>query len=277
MSITKLTRADVAKFYDTWFAPNNATLVVVGDIDEASLKTTLESKLASWKKKTVPKKNITTVPLPQKQSVYIVDKPDADQSVIFAAELAPSATDVNNKFYSMMNRILGGDFTSRINMNLREDKHWSYGSASVLLDAYGQGFFTGYAPVQTDKTKESLIELRKELTDVISKRPVTDAEFNKVRTNAILELPGRWEANSAVLSDLQSTLMYNRGLDYLNNYAESLQKFTLDDIRKSAKDIVKPDNLTWVIVGDRAKIEKGIRELNIGPVQVIDSEGNVVK
>jgi zinc protease len=276
-SVTKLTRADVAKFYNTWFAPNNATLVVVGDVDEVSLKAALESKLALWKKKSVPAKNIAVVQLPEKQTVYIVDKPDADQSVIFAAALAPSATDINNRFYSMMNRILGGDFTSRINMNLREDKHWSYGAFSVLLDAYGQGFFTGYAPVQTDKTKESLVELRKELRDIASKRPVTEAEFKKVQTNAILELPGTWETNGAVLGDLQSTLMYNRGMDYLNNYALILQKFTLEDIQKGAKDVVKPDQLTWVIVGDRAKIEKGVRELNIGTVQIIDSEGNIVK
>lgn len=276
-SIAKLTRADVAKFYDTWFAPNNATLVVVGDIDEPTLKATLENKLALWKKKTVPVKTIAAVTLPEKQTVYIVDKPDADQSIIFAAELAPSATDVNTKFYSMANRILGGDFTSRINMNLREDKHWSYGSSSFLLDAYGQGFFSTYAAVQTDKTKESVIELKKELKDITAKRPITEAEFKKVQGNAVLELPGSWESNGAVLNDLQSTLMYNRGMDYLNNYASMLQKFTLEDIQNGAKTIVKPENLTWVIVGDRTKIEKGIRELNIGTVQIIDSEGNVVK
>jgi zinc protease len=276
-SIAKLTRADVAKFYDTWFAPNNATLVVVGDVDETTLKAALESKLALWKKKTVPAKTIATVPMPQKQTVYIVDKPDADQSIIFAAELAPSATDVNNKFYSMANRILGGDFTSRINMNLREDKHWSYGSSSFILDAYGQGFFSTYAAVQTDKTKESVVELQKELKEIISKKPVTETEFKKVQTNSVMELPGIWETNSSVLGDLQSTLMYNRGIDYLNNYAAMLQTFTLDDIQKGAKTVVKPDNLTWVIVGDRAKIEKGIRDLKIGDVQIIDSEGNIVK
>ena len=276
-SVAQLKRTDLEKFYQTWFAPNNAILVVVGDIDEVQLKKELEAKLGSWKAKPVPKKNIAEVQLASKPSVYIVDKPGASQSIIFAAELSPSASDPDYKKYSLMSRILGGDFTSRVNMNLREDKHWSYGSFTFLSDAYGQGFFTGYAPVQTDKTKESVVELMKELKDVISTRPITPAEFKKVQGSSVLELPGSWETNYAVLSDLQSTLVYNRGLDYLKNYGEMTQHLTLEDMQKSALKIVQPDHLTWVIVGDRAKIEQGIRDLNIGNVQIIDSEGNSVK
>ncbi len=276
-SVSQMKRADLEKFYGTWFAPNNAILIVVGDIDEASLKAALESKLALWKTKNVPKKDIAHVELPSNPSVYIVDKPGALQSVIFAAELSPSSTDPAYKSNDMMNRILGGDFTSRINMNLREDKHWAYGAFSILLDAQGQGFFTGYAPVQTDKTKESIVEMSKELNNVITTKPITEAEYKKVQGSAVLELPGIWETNGAVLNDLQSAIIYNRGLGYLNNYADMLQHLTLDNLQKSAVKIVQPDHLTWVIVGDRSKIEQGIRDLNIGPVQIIDSEGNSVK
>lgn len=276
-SVNQMKRADLEKFYNTWFAPNNATLVVVGDIGEAQLKSALETKLALWKAKTVPTKIVATVQMPEKPTVYIVDKPGALQSIIFAAELSPSASDPGYKSNNMMNRVLGGDFTSRINMNLREDKHWAYGAFSIILDATGQGFFTGYAPVQTDKTKESIVELRKELKGIISDNPITEAEFKKVQGSAVLELPGIWETNGAVLNDLQSAIIYNRGLGYLNSYAEMLQHLTIEELQKSAVKIVQPDRLTWVVVGDRSKIEQGIRDLNIGPVQIIDSEGNSVK
>ena len=276
-SVSQMKRTDLDKFYNTWFAPNNAVLVAVGDIDAVQLKAALEAKLAAWKTKEVPQKNITNVALPTKQVVYIIDKPQALQSIIFAAEVGPSSTDLNYKSNSIMNRILGGDFSSRMNMNLREDKHWAYGAYSILLDAEGQGFFTSYAPVQTDKTKESIQEIMKELSGIITTKPVTDAEFKKVQGSAVLELPGIWETNGAVLNDLQSAIIYKRGLDYLNNYANMLKNLSLNDIQKSASKIVQPDHLTWVIVGDRSKIEQGIRDLNIGQVQIIDSEGNLVK
>jgi len=276
-SISQLKTTDLQKFYNTWFAPNNAILVVVGDIDQQELKTVLETKLASWKTKTVPQKDIAAVELPAKPSVYIVDKPGAIQSIIFAAEVTQPATDPDNKSYDMMNRVLGGDFTSRINMNLREDKHWAYGAFSILFDTKVQGFLLGYAPVQTDKTKESVVEMKKEFTGFITDKPITEAEFKKVQGSAVLELPGIWETNAAVLDDLQSAIIFNRGLGYLNTYADMLQHLTMDRLQKSAAKIIRPDRFTWVIVGDRSKIEQGIRDLNIGEVQIIDSEGNSVK
>jgi zinc protease len=162
-------------------------------------------------------------------------------------------------------------------MNLREDKHWSYGAFSVNIDAKGPGFFTGYAPVQTDKTKESVTELLKELSQYVNDKPATEAEFNKVRGNSILQLPGTWETNASVLFSLQDAIKYDRGIGYLKNYPAMLQNLQLDNINKAAKKVIKPQSLTWVIVGDRSKIEKGIQELNLGPLKYIDSEGKELK
>jgi zinc protease len=276
-SVKEISRADLEKFHDTWFAPNNAVLVVVGDVNANELKTKLEKSFASWKKATVPEKNIKDVALAASPSVYIIDKPGALQSIIFAGEISPSAKDPDNQKIQMMNRILGGDFTSRINMNLREDKHWAYGAFSIDIPTEGPGFFTGYAPVQTDKTAESIVEMKKELTQYVGDKPATQEEFDKAQKNAVLQLPGLWETNSAVLDELQTAIKYDRGKDYLKNYPTMLQQLTLADIRNAAKKVDKPENLTWVIVGDRSKIEQGIKELNLGPVKYIDSEGNEVK
>ncbi|HLO80298.1 MAG TPA: pitrilysin family protein [Chitinophagaceae bacterium] len=276
-SVEKMKRDDLLQFHNTWFAPNNATLVVVGDITESELKAKLEKNLAAWKSKTVPQKNIKDVPLAQKPTVYIVDKPDAIQSIIFAGTVSPAAKDPDYETLQMANRILGGDFTSRVNMNLREDKHWSYGAGSVSLDAKGPGMFITYGPVQTDKTKESMQEILKELNQYIGDKPATEKEFQKVKTNAVLQLPGIWETNSSVLSTLQNNLNYERGQDYLKNYPTMLQNMQLADVQKSAKKLIHPNSLAWVIVGDRSKIEAGIKELNIGEIRFIDSEGNPVK
>ena len=276
-SVKEITRDDLAKFHDTWFAPNNAVLVVVGDIKADALKTKLESSFASWKKQTVPEKNLKDVAIAEQPSVYIIDKPGAQQSIIFAAEISPSAKDPDYEKIQMMNRILGGEFTSRINMNLREDKHWAYGAFSFNIDTKGPGFFTGYAPVQTDKTKESISEMQKELTQYVGDKPATDQEFSKVQKNAVMQLPGLWETNNSVLNALQTAIEYDRGIDYLNTYPTMLQQLTVTDIRNAAMKVDKPKNLTWVIVGDRSKIEAGIKELNLGPIKYIDTEGNELK
>lgn len=272
-SVKKFTRDDLTRFHQTWFAPNNATLIVVGDIEESELKTKLEASFAAWKKKDVPVKNISEVALPSKSSVYIIDKPGSVQSIIFSAEVSPSAKDPQYESIKMSTRILGGDFTSRINMNLREDKHWSYGAGLFNLDAVGQGFLLGYAPVQTDKTKESLAEMQKEIIQFVGKKPVTETEFKKVKDNAVLQLPGIWETNSSVLLSLQKAIKYDRDESYLMNYPTMLRNLSLDDITKASAKIIKPTNLTWVIVGDRSKIEKGIKELELGEIRYIDTEG----
>ncbi|HEU0038130.1 MAG TPA: pitrilysin family protein, partial [Verrucomicrobiae bacterium] len=151
-SIEKMTRADMKKFHDTWFKPNNATLIVVGDTTLGELKPRLEKLFAGWKQGDVPKKNIAEVQPQKKAVVYLIDRPDSLQSVILAGHVAPPKSNPDEIAIETMNTILGGTFTSRVNMNLREDKHWSYGAFTFLWSAQGQRPFIAYAPVQTDKT-----------------------------------------------------------------------------------------------------------------------------
>ncbi|HUQ97534.1 MAG TPA: pitrilysin family protein [Chitinophagaceae bacterium] len=276
-SVTSITRNDAIKYHQTWFAPNNATLLVVGDVTAAELKPKLEKQFAGWKENDVPKKNIANVALPEKPRVYIIDKPGAEQSIVLTGEVAPSGASADWVNMDMMNKILGGEFTSRINMNLREDKHWSYGSQSILLDTKGQSMFLSFAPVQTDKTKESVTELKKELEQYIKDKPATAEEFAKVQQNAVMQLPGGWETNGAVLRALEEQVKYNRGDDYWTSYASKIQNMNLQQINAAAQNVVKPSQMVWVIVGDRSKIEKGIRDLKLGDIHFIDSEGKEEK
>ncbi|MGB7729516.1 MAG: pitrilysin family protein, partial [Candidatus Acidiferrum sp.] len=151
-SVKKMTRADLAKFHDTWYKPNNATLLIVGDTTLAEITPKLEKLFASWKPGDVPTVNVPDVPQPAKDVVYLIDRPGSGQSLILAAQLAPPFNNPDQIPLMLVNDIFGGNFSSRINMNLREDKHWSYGVGSRLIPARGQRPFVSFSPVQTDKT-----------------------------------------------------------------------------------------------------------------------------
>lgn len=276
-SVAKLTREDLIKFHDTWFKPNNATLIVVGDTTLAEIQPKLESLFAGWKSGTVPTKNIATQPLASKQIVYLIDKPGAQQSVILAGVLAPPRSNPNEIAIQSMNTVLGGAFISRLNMNLREDKHWSYGAGSLLFPARGQRIFVAYAPVQTDKTKESVTEVTNELHAVLKDRQITADELSMAQNNLTLTLPGRWETNTSVGQSLREIVEFKLSPDYYSTYAGKVKALTINNLNEAAVKVIQPDNLIWVIVGDREKIEKGIRELNLGEVRVIDPDGHPVK
>jgi zinc protease len=276
-SVQNINRQMLLQFHKVWFVPNNTLIVVAGDITVNELKAKLEKYFAAWKNGDVPKKNIADVPLVSASAVYVIDKPGATQSMICAAGIAPSATSNNYDNIMMMNRIFGGQFTSRLNMNLREDKHWSYGAGSFLRNAEGPSTYILYAPVQTDKTKESLAELKKELSGITSDRPITDTELQQTQAGAMAELSGLWETNREVRNFLGDALIYNRGIDYLNNYYSTLQHMTAADMKTAVATVVKPQNLTWIIVGDRAKIAKDVEGSNLGTVHYIDPEGQEAK
>ncbi len=276
-SVVNINKADLVTFHKTWFVPNNGFMVVAGDITEAELKTKLEKSLAGWKQGKVPQIILGEAPIAKTTSVYIIDKPGAGQSQIFAAEISGSAMDKEDDAFSLMNTMLGGSFLSRLNMNLREDKHWSYGAGSNLRASKGPGLFFAGGGFQTDKTKESIQEIHKELSQLISNKPITKTEFQKEQSASILALPGYWQTNNGILSFLYSSVFYNRGLDYPSKYETMLKNFTLADMNNAATKYIKPQNITWLIIGDREKIEAGIRSLNLGPVKILDNEGNEIK
>ena len=275
-SVSKLTRADVEKFHQTWFKANNATLVIVGGTTLAEITPKLEQLFKGWQKGEVPKKNVGQVAQQSKPLVYLMDRPGSLQSIIFAGHVAPPKANPDEIAIETMNNILGGTFTSRVNMNLREDKHWSYGAFTILFSARGQRPFIAYAPVQTDKTKESAVELGKELREVLSTKPITDEETTKAVSNQTLELPGSWETMNAVGASIADIVRYGLPDNYYQTYAEKIRQLKTPQLSSAAQKVLVPDKLVWVIVGDRSKIEAGIRELNLGEIHLIDSDGNPV-
>src|SRR5688572_12767392 len=255
-SVAKLSRADLQKFYESWFKTNNATLIVVGDTTLAEVTPKLEKFFRSWLQGTVPKKDMTQVKAPAKSTLYLMDRPGSIQSMIFTAELAPPKANPDEIAIEAMNNALGGTFTARINMNLREDKHWSYGAHSVLVGARGQRPYIVIAPVQTDKTKESMVELDKELRGILGDKPITPEELAVAQKSMTLTLPGEWETTSAVSGAIGRLIRYRLPENYYETYPKKVAALQLADVKQIAQKLVHPDKLLWVVVGDLSKIEK---------------------
>lgn len=273
-TVNKLTKSDVEAFYKTWIRPNNATLVVTGDVEMKDLKNKLEKAFGKWKKATVPSINFETPKVNSKNTLYLMDRPESEQSVILAGHLTEKYGDVSQIALEQMVSILGGDFTSRINMNLREDKHWAYGASGFVMGAKAERPFIMYAPVQTDKSAESVTELRKEIAEFISTRPVTQEELDKVKTNQILSLPGQWETNSAVNQSIVNIVKYNLSDDYYQTYDSNVRNLSLDEVRSVSKKVVQPEKVNWFMVGDRAKIAENLDALGFDAIIEIDADGN---
>ncbi len=272
-TVAKLTREDLAKFHATWFKPNNGTLIIVGDTTLGEITPKLEKLLASWKPSAVPVKKIPTVADQKKSSVYLIDQPGALQSTILVGQLAPAKSAPNSLAIEAMNDIFAGNFGARLNMNLREDKHYTYGTSAFLQSARAQRPYITVAPVQTDKTKESIAELNREFHDIVGTRPVTPAELAMAQDNQTLSLPGSNESMSQLANSITDIVHFGLPDDYYDTYIGKVKALKTSDLDDAAKSVLKPNALVWVVVGDRAKIEQGIRELNLGEVQIIDADG----
>ncbi|EKE75910.1 M16 family metallopeptidase [Gallaecimonas xiamenensis] len=277
-SISALKREDLVSFHDTWLRPDNGRLVVVGDTTEAQLKPLLEKHFANWQApaQAKPQKQLDQVAQQGESRVFLIDQPGSPQATIIAGQLAPSERSDQATAIDVMNAIFGGTFTSRLNMNLREDKHWSYGARSIWLKAEGQGMYFAYAPVQVDKTKESIQEMVKELKAYTGKAPATQAELDKIKANKTAKLPGAYETKGALLGAIGDTLAQGKDMTWLEGYGNRVNTLTLDQVQATAKGVLHPDALTWVVVGDLSQIEDKVRSLKLGKVVKLDSDGNPI-
>lgn len=272
-TVNALTRKDVLDFYGDWMLPNNAQLVVVGDISMDELLPKLEAQFGSWKKAKHPKKKIATLPPTKGNILYLVDRPEAQQSIVIASHLAQPYGAVNEIAREAMMNVFGGEFSSRLNMNLREDKHWSYGARGFLAPTKGQRPLVAIAPVQSDKTMESIQEMQKEIRWITGENPITSEEFEKTRKNMVLKLPGRWETNASVANSLTEMMKYELPEDYFASYGQAVMNLDLTSVQAIAKNIIHPDQFIWIVIGDKSQILSGLETMGFDQIIMLDSDG----
>jgi zinc protease len=278
-SVNSMTVEELRAFYHRWVRPDNATLLIVGDTTLQQIQPMLEQRLAGWKApaEALPVKQVSTVALPTRPRIFLVNRTGAEQSLVFAVHLAPPRSDPSNVAFETVNTVLGGSFISRINMNLRQDKHWSYGAGSSLIDAKGQRPFVVSALVQTDKTAESIQETLKELKGLAGAHQATDAEIRAAKDALVLSLPGSNETAREVANSYADILTFGLPDSYLNEYVDKVEALSGADLQAAATQLIHPDALTWVVVGDLSAIEAPIRKLSLGEVKVLDADGKVVR
>jgi zinc protease len=277
-SIAAISTADLKAFQDTWLRPENATIYVAGGVSLAEITPLLEQQFGSWKASATArgvKPSLAATPA-KAVRVAIIDKPGAPQSFILAGRVGTPGNASDYIEQSLANDVLGGAFTARVNMNLREDKHWSYGAFTFAPDARGPRPWLVFAPVQSDKTKESIQEILREVKEFSTTKPATPAEVDRQIKSNVRSLPGAFESVSAILGRIVGDAALGRPVDYVTGLKQKYETVTPASAKAAGSAEFRTDDLLWVIVGDRAKIEAGIKSLNLGPVEIWDEDGQKI-
>jgi zinc protease len=274
-SIKSISPEALKAYAAQWLRPDNVTLYVGGGVDMAQLKPLLEKHFGNWRAPNVPRatKAALTAPVAKAARLAIIDKPGAEQSYILAGRISNSGTSSAYFAEQIANDVLGGAFTARINMNLREDKHWSYGAFSFMPDAQGPRPWLILAPVQTDKTVEAIGETLREIREFKSTRPATAEEIDRQVKSNVRSLPGAFETVGSLVGSMVSNAAMGRAPDFVSQIKQNYEAVSPMQISTAASDVFRSDELLWVVVGDRSKIEPGLRKLNLGPVEIWDENG----
>ncbi|HEU4597088.1 MAG TPA: pitrilysin family protein [Pyrinomonadaceae bacterium] len=275
-SLESITGEDVRKFYETFYRPNNSTLIVVGDVTPDAVVAKLERAFGKWEKGHVPAVDVSAAAVARdRTNVYVVDRPGSAQSVIQIGHVGVPRSNPDYFPLLVLNTMLGGQFTSRINMNLREDKGYTYGARSSFDFRRGSGPFTASAPVVTAATKESVIEFMKELRGIRGEIPVTTEELEFSKQAIIRGFPRSFETPGQIADRMETVVTYGLPETYYNTYIERVNAVTLEDINRVANRYIQPSQMAVVIVGDRKVIEQGLRSIDeLGErISFIDAEG----
>ena len=276
-SIKAITRDDVIAFHKTYFQPGRAIITVVGDITPASAKAAIEKALAGWTKGG-DKASFDYPKLPglRPAKIYLVDKPGSAQSVVNIGIPGPSRNTPDFFALQVLNTILGGQFQSRLNANIREEKGYSYGVRSGFGFGKGPGAFRAGGSIFTAKTDLALIEFMKELKGIVGERPITDEEIKTAKESLVQGLPQGFASVSAINSAITTLYVQNLPEDYYQTYAKNVSAVTKEDLLRVAKRYIDLPNLAIVIVGDRSVVEAGLKATNIAPITLLDVDGNPI-
>jgi predicted Zn-dependent peptidase len=274
-TLNGITIADIKAFHAKHFQPANALLIVVGDTTAADILPKLEKRFGTWKNlSAAPKTTLPAVPAPGARTVYLVNKPGAAQSQIRIGLVGAARNTPDFFAIDVFNTVLGGSFTSRLNQNLREVHGYAYGASSGFAMRAAAGPFQAAAGVQTDKTVESLREFFTELDAI--RTPMPAADLARGKNYQALGFPQGFETLTGMAGQLATLAVYGLPDTFFNEYVPKIQAVTIADAQAAARKYVQPDKFAIVVVGDLAKIEKGIRDANFAPVKVL-SVDEIVK
>lgn len=273
-AVEALDVAAMQAFHRDWIRPDNATLVVVGDTDVETLRPLLEKHFGDWRPGAdapAPDKRLPELEHPAQPRIYLRDRPDATQATVIAGNLAPPKSSPLDIPMTTVNAILGGMFNSRLNLNLREEKHWSYGARSLLMDARAQQPFLAYASVQIDKTAAAMREMLDEIAGIRGERPPRPEEIAAAQANLTRRLPGENETSGDVAGTLSRSVIFGLPDDYYEDFVARVRALGPEELTEAARTLVAPRALTWVVVGDLDRIEDDVRALGWGPVEIIET------
>ncbi|MDI1240756.1 MAG: pitrilysin family protein, partial [bacterium] len=277
-SIKAISRDDLVNFYGSNFRPNNGTLIVVGSFDSKALKSKIESAFGGWKAGDVPAAQLPAIKPLDKPGIYIIDRPGAAQSTVAIGQVGVDRTNPDFHAIQVMNAILGGGITSRISMNLREDKGYTYGANSGFTYRRGPGPFRAGGEIQTAVTKEAIVEFMKELNGIRGSIPATQRELDHNKQSIIRRFPAGFETIGNISGQLSNLVVYGLPDNYFNDYIAKIDGVTLGDVNRVAQKYLDPDRMAIVIVGDRSVIEPKLKEIPTwgSTLRILDADGNLV-
>ena len=273
--VSQVGRARLQAWHAAEIAPDNMTVYMIGDIDLESATKAVNKAFGKWNAKNTSARSDIGSAKDETSRVILIDYPGAASSTVVAGRsIAPYDPDAWVTM-SIMNRAFGGGFESRLNMNLREDKGWSYGYRSgISRNTSGDMTLRSSGQVQTDKTVESMLEIKREFDEFVTSRPATANEIDRIKLNQTRSLPGSFATNSGFLGSMISSSSYGLPFDYAVTAPDRIAAVNLDDIHAAARELIDSSKLTWLIVGDLEKIEEGVRALEFGDIEVWDAYGN---
>ena len=277
-SIRAITGEEIKRFYETYYRPNNSALIVVGDVEADAITQKLERAFAKWERAVVPAISVPISEQRDRTGVYLVDKPDAAQSVIAIGSIGVARSTPDYFSLIVMNTLLGGQFTSRVNLNLRESKGYTYGARTSFDFRRGAGPFAATAGVQTAVTKESVVEFLKELRGIRGEIPITSAELEFSKQAIIRGYPRTFETPDQIANRLTPLVVYGLPDSYFNDFIPKIRAVTAADVTRVANKYLDPSKMAILVVGDRKVVEAGLRSLDTigGTLTVLDADGRPV-
>ena len=276
--VGQVDRDMLVEFHGREMAPANMTVFMIGDIGIEEATRVVERSFGKWQADEASARKPIGAALSPAPRVILVDHPEAPQSTIYAGHaLPPYDPETSTELY-IMNGVFGGGFEARINMNLREDKHWSYGMRSdIQQNTSGDQYIAVSGSVQTDKTMESMQEIMREFGEFVSTRPADDTEVARVKINRMRSLPDTFSTNRGFLVSIMTSDSFGLPFDYAETRAGRIEAVTTEAVNERARSLIDPDSLTWIVIGDLAQIEDKVRSLEYGEVEVWDAFGKRVR